>query len=1150
MAQPTAPRIPPALRIAEKIPPFGPAIRAGRAIAEEGGPLRAIQTTLEEGGREAAGILGSGIGLVTAGIPYAAALGIRNAARAAGIPEERDPTLTRETQQAMQSAKTVAKEIPGSVLRQVLEEAENPVGSFIRRPVTTGLDFLTGASLPSVAAKVGSRVAAKAGQKAAAMGMAEAAETLRPDALVRKTAREMFPEAAARSAQRGGTRDIAASENKLSAVRSEAETKYWEDAFPGLTEQEAKQATAILEGRAELMPEIEARPKYLHDAGPQTTSRERIARAVERYKARIEQEQAARIERGELTPEIIERRARQPQRLAFGGEVAAELEAAPRRVINTKRLEAKIKRLEKDLRTATEKAAPRARLERERDALVAELKGASATERKYQSAVAKLKALRAQEGEASRFASSIEDIQRELDAITSEGISGTAAKVNALWRKVGRLEQRAKTSQKAGTRMLRLGGEQERVAEGAAALAGERQSPVSIMSKIGTARGRLGQANAAMRKSHRLAPKIAALEKQLDASRGVVPTERAMDWQTEYYKSLGLPEPTYVPAMTEKPSLRQLIGNLRGPHAAAPEPGYLKRATGKTFLEERGPRELDIRKIAARHSEASIRVDRNLGMQRRVVAKYGRPVKSPSEVDWNTESLIAPGMYERNVAKALRDGGKVLDHAMTQANPVQALDDGFRTNIAMNQAQAGQAIGPFYAVPKAVAKELHGQLGGHAHPILQWVFDKPNTFQRWMVLTARPGFYVNNIVGGAGLALTSGAKPSSFVKAADRDIIAQMPHELRGSGFAAVEAPGTGPGALRDVAKASSALNEQVDEYFRRASFISEVERRAASESVKRTGQLLERGLTFAEKMDRIGPEGIDAALKHVNRFMNDYTRQTPLQRSVLRRVFPFQSFTVHMARLASRLPLEHPMRARLIAQASEFANEYRDDRFAQGGHKDVPPYRNQQLPMLTGDKGEAWTVGTAGFSPTSGLGTGTTEFQRAPGLGSLTEAGAGQAGPFLKFLLEQHSGRQVGTGRVFTSPEVSEPYPGGAFFRANPRTGKAEPTAEPRPGVGDVARGLVPQINLLERLTNPNETYDLWGGFQGFGGPVERTDYKEGPRRYSGLEALMAYLGIPYRDFESEELEYPKSIKDRQKAAQKDLDERESAQKRKGGKR
>ena len=104
--------------------------------------------------------------------------------------------------------------------------------------------------------------------------------------------------------------------------------------------------------------------------------------------------------------------------------------------------------------------------------------------------------------------------------------------------------------------------------------------------------------------------------------------------------------------------------------------------------------------------------------------------------------------------------------------------------------------------------------------------------------------------------------------------------------------------AVAAVSNRSVQMNGMMDDMYRVAAYLSA------------EGKALRKGMS-AEAAERAG-------LELARKVMMDYTSLTPFERSTMRALFPFYSFTSHVMRYVMRYPFDHPLRASIIASLGQ----------------------------------------------------------------------------------------------------------------------------------------------------------------------------------------------------------------------------------------
>lgn len=258
-----------------------------------------------------------------------------------------------------------------------------------------------------------------------------------------------------------------------------------------------------------------------------------------------------------------------------------------------------------------------------------------------------------------------------------------------------------------------------------------------------------------------------------------------------------------------------------------------------------------------------------------------------------------------------------------------------------------------------------------------------------------------------------------------------------------------------------SQLNEGIEEVFRSALWLSTAQRKIAAKQFFETGKLL-HGIDnsradlmkLADEFDPrkmevpgatvLSPEA-QMTRDNVNRFLNDYYRLGPVERGLMRRVFPFYSWLKFSNKLASELPMNHPMRLSLAAFATNAVND------ARAMDENLPEWLRDAVAVQEHDDGTT-TFQTAGTEVFQGVLFGKEGFSRLP-LGM---------NPILKMGIEFTTGVNLmrqGSNRVSPSRAAHgmiQAYGGNDTYEFT-ESGIQKVTPRPRVDLALLRSGLVP---------------------------------------------------------------------------------------------
>jgi hypothetical protein len=345
------------------------------------------------------------------------------------------------------------------------------------------------------------------------------------------------------------------------------------------------------------------------------------------------------------------------------------------------------------------------------------------------------------------------------------------------------------------------------------------------------------------------------------------------------------------------------------------------------------------------------------------------------------------------------------------------------------------------------------------------------------VLALSPSWQVNNVLGnivlatlGAGvdpitLARNIGAALKEYKASGDkgeRDFSA--PRRLLTAGpthseFTFLSPPAERPLAGTAVGRVAGKITAPVKALARKSY--------AANEFIDNLGRaavyMAKRGQGLSDEL----------ALRESLKAMGDFSRMTPLERRVIRRVIPFYAWQRHITQLAFRLPVEHPLRVAWTMHLGDALGAPDMDL------ADLPEFLRSSIDLPGGK-----LLQTSRLFP---FGDAGRVLDRQGVVSSLS--------PAIKIPAQSLTGLNLSKGRPFTRP---------------PGTGRHDEFGNPLPSAPPVARqigDLFPQRRLLDALTGRDKTvrYDTGQPILTASGPL-RADRSKG-------EGLLRFLGVPVLD-------------------------------------
>ena len=311
---------------------------------------------------------------------------------------------------------------------------------------------------------------------------------------------------------------------------------------------------------------------------------------------------------------------------------------------------------------------------------------------------------------------------------------------------------------------------------------------------------------------------------------------------------------------------------------------------------------------------------------------------------------------------------------------------------------------PMYKVPKHVGhafKAFKDQYAPATNPFVQQL-DNVTQWWNWANLNVRVTRVVNNVLGNTGFIAMMGVQP--FTPRGVQTLVAMgkgIGHKLgltnseeaaklakvfdlpgiRAAGLqqSLLEATGTvgervaqlgkGGGRLaraaglpaRGVGKWAQFMaetNVHAENLFRSAGLFYELTPNIA-QRVRRMAGYTADTMTLGDKIAEFAKAGGEvtmkngeyrAALRSVNRYFHDYSRVTPFERTMIRRVFPYYKFFKHSTELITRFPFEHPLKAAVGRAMGDAAMQDAKDLLSQWGlnwNRDVPPQMRESIPVM-----------------------------------------------------------------------------------------------------------------------------------------------------------------------------------------------------------
>jgi hypothetical protein len=347
-------------------------------------------------------------------------------------------------------------------------------------------------------------------------------------------------------------------------------------------------------------------------------------------------------------------------------------------------------------------------------------------------------------------------------------------------------------------------------------------------------------------------------------------------------------------------------------------------------------------------------------------------------------------------------------------------------------------------VPKTVDSVLRKIYKESSYPLLQGAWDVGTQAFRISVLALSPRWHVYNVLGG-GVMTMAETSPWAVVKhfkeARDMALSGKLPNEISSGlvsmpedamyGYLAGKTLGRlafsiwGEGGLNKAQKIGGALGKPIHASFRFNEIVDN----------------FYRSIAYLDGKSKGGhAKGIELA----NKVLQDWDSMVPIERTLLRNIFPFYGWMKHILQYVFRYPFDHPIRAAVM---SNFArNELEDE--GTGLPKIFSQYFN--LGNMNA-KGEVTAINFRGANPFADV---ANYFTLAGFLGQLNPVFGAAF---------QSAGINEITGHAELYPDLE--------YDAN--TGQLVPkTISP---MAAFIQGTIPQTNLLSILgIGPSEMKEL----------------------------------------------------------------------------
>lgn len=559
-------------------------------------------------------------------------------------------------------------------------------------------------------------------------------------------------------------------------------------------------------------------------------------------------------------------------------------------------------------------------------------------------------------------------------------------------------------------------------------------------------------------------------EARIDGARRVYPE---MEWRD-------VPEAEHLPAVPfyrKSGGARPAVNALRGrttPDKVKRGEGVLRRGGGAQLADERQVMEHAGRVAFAKEQINLVpKVIEDFGLRRGGKLVSGRMSLEGARVDldkWvpirrssltkifeKAEDLAEGEWLDRDtINSVLRGKGRGDAEAMVHASP----DDVF-------------------FIPREVGEEWADAL----RPGKLKGYDTVMDYWKAGVLALHPRWYVYNLVGNTlqyGLmSLGDLGSILDMAKASRRNDIRRALGQRGRSVHHASLARDQGlpdvlnAGPFRRVTAFGFRINERMEGFLRDTAMWS------ATKKEMRLAGRTRRASTPEQVMKAL--DGIDAdspILREAERtallFLGDYRRFSPMERKVLRRVFPFYSWLRVIGKLTMMLPIKHPVRTSLVSLMAQavYAGMPEEDR-ALERLRNV--YDRGAIDLPGGV-----SLRTTAANPFATVAPWIEAVSNMSGT-ELAQAFVPSASFVIAPAVQKATGRSLFNGRDYSAPpgwdDTVQVY-GRPAMRVNPTTGRVEDAPPPSPSFLEmVGQSMVPYWSTVRKGVSAGERpYDTAG--------------------------------------------------------------------------
>lgn len=332
-------------------------------------------------------------------------------------------------------------------------------------------------------------------------------------------------------------------------------------------------------------------------------------------------------------------------------------------------------------------------------------------------------------------------------------------------------------------------------------------------------------------------------------------------------------------------------------------------------------------------------------------------------------------------------------------------------------------------VPDNYAKSVTGEFT-RAGNVAYMLNKYPVRFWRIAVLNLRPAWLTANIVGNSLMYAVAHADPrgiaalKSGVKASDNfdELFRRKFAEQASGSFIETQRPVMAGKTGKGMANATRVLGlglADIDKWYETVLRRSAVKAELAKHPQlrKRVKGMKRETRDYWDAMDdALTPQRVDEISRSVNTALGDFHSLTPFEKNYARVVFPFYAWYRAITGITLKLPLEHPVKANLLADLGKIGAEMNLEELGTT-EEDVMPFVKGLIPIGPESGGRRPVINTSSPNPFG------TPVEVGEFLAALMKGEPGEAGRELPgaspFLLEPLQ-------RIFGSTAAGRPVQGG----------------------------------------------------------------------------------------------------------------------------